>query len=125
MLNENSRVRAKIPVAFEALIGPHVQRVDLAIQPGINKLSWTSLTIDTYVGTVYNKLGELELLLDRANDLVEFRIDTVLRDMACTTLCQLPEDEPLTMKEFADNTLVCMFHVCVTYHSYFCPNHTF
>ena len=106
MLNENARVRVKIPAVFELLIGPHIHRVDQAIEPGLNKLSWRSLNLGNYVGNVYAKLMDLELLLDRANDLVEFRIDTVLRDMAGTTLCQLPEEDPLTMKEFYDKTQV-------------------
>ena len=106
MLNENTRIRTLIPAAFDALIGPHVYRVDLAIQPGINRLSWTSLNLDTYIENVYGRLGNLELLLQRANDLVEFRIDTVLRDMSGTSLCQLPEDESLTMKEFSEKTQV-------------------
>ena len=106
MLNENSRVRAKIPTVFELLIVPHISKVERAIAPGLNKLSWTSMNLDEYVQTVYDKLEDLELLLIRANDLVEFRIDTVLKDMATTSLCQLPEEEPLTMKEFSDKTLV-------------------
>lgn len=106
MLQENKRVRKKIPQAFEELMGPHINRVEDAIDPGLNKLSWTSLNIKEYIQNVYQNLEELELLMVRANELTEFRIDAVLQEMASTTLCQLPVDEPWTVVEFLSNTEV-------------------
>ena len=106
LLVENERVRAKIPVAFESLMGPHLAKVDAVLGPGITKLTWTSLNMSTYVRSVYEALADLELLMDRANDLVEFRIDSVLREMAATSLCELPGDEPWTVEEFLETTQV-------------------
>ena len=106
MLQENTRVRKKIPQAFEDLMGPHIKRVDDAIDPGLTKLTWTSLNIGDYIQHVYSELEELELLMVRANELTEFRIDAVLREMASTPLCQLPQDEPWTVEEFLENTEV-------------------
>ena len=106
MLQENARVRKKIPQAYEELMGPHFTRVDNAIEPGLNKLTWTSLNITDYVQNVYKQLQDLELLMLRANELTEFRIDAVLQEMATTTLCQLPGDEPWTVEDFLSNTEV-------------------
>uniref|UniRef100_A0A803XX58 Dynein axonemal heavy chain 5 n=1 Tax=Meleagris gallopavo TaxID=9103 RepID=A0A803XX58_MELGA len=51
---------------------------------------------DWYKNIVHNlQVAELELLLDRVNDLIEFRIDAVLQEMSSVLLCKLPEDEPL------------------------------
>ena len=83
-----------------------LSQVDRALEPGLVKLTWTSISIDDYVSSVYAALGELELLMDRANDLVEYRIDAVLHDMATTTLCQLPDTEPWTVDEFLEKTQV-------------------
>ena len=44
--------------------------------------------------------------MTRAGDLVEFRIDAVLKDMAKTCLCELPGDEPWTVEKFLDRTQV-------------------
>lgn len=44
--------------------------------------------------------------MDRVNDLVAFRIDAVLQEMSGSTLCILPEDEPVTCKEFVETTRV-------------------
>ena len=51
-------------------------------------------------------LVDLELLMDRVNDLVEFRIDAVLHEMSSSTLCELPEKEPFTCEEFVQTTRV-------------------
>ena len=106
LLQETSRVKAKIPTAFEALMGPHISKVDSALDPGLNKLSWTSLNIQEYIDRVYKTLADLELLMDRAHDVNEFRIESVLKEMASTTLCQLPEDEPWTVEQFLETTQV-------------------
>ena len=80
----------RIPLAFKPLMSPHLAKVDAAIEPGLTMLNWTSLSLDTYIDSVYDSLKELELLIDRANDLVKFRIEAVLQEMCNTTLCQLP-----------------------------------
>ncbi|MEQ2268177.1 hypothetical protein XENORESO_016778, partial [Xenotaenia resolanae] len=78
--------------------------VDEAIQPGLISLSWTSLSIDKYLSRIDKALADLELLIDRVNDLVEFRIDAVLQEMSVSTLCVLPEDQPVTCEEFVKTT---------------------
>jgi dynein heavy chain len=109
MLQESQRVKSKIPTAFEALMGPHTSKVDTALEPGLTKLSWTSLNIQEYMDKVYKTLADLELLMDRAHDVNEFRIESVLKEMATTTLCQMPEDAPWTVEKFLENTQVRYF----------------
>lgn len=61
--------------------------------------------------------------MDRVNDLVEYRIEAVLQEMSGSTLCMLPEDEPVTSEEFVRTTRVSMSYngfslsifQCVTY----------
>jgi len=45
-------------------------------------------------------------MLDRANDLITYRIDSVLNEISTMSLCDLPEDEPITPDEFLHNTEV-------------------
>ncbi|XP_071325116.1 dynein axonemal heavy chain 5 isoform X1 [Trachinotus anak] len=104
MLSENTRVRAKIQSAFEQLAMPHVAKVDEAIQPGLTSLNWTSLNIEKYLSHIDKTLADLELLMDRVNDLVEFRIEAVLQEMSGSTLCTMPDDEPVTCEEFVQTT---------------------
>jgi dynein heavy chain len=45
-------------------------------------------------------------MLERANDLITYRIDAVLNEIATMSLCDLPDDEPITPEEFLHNTQV-------------------
>jgi hypothetical protein len=45
-------------------------------------------------------------MLDRANDLITYRIDSVLNEISTMSLCDLPEDEPITPDTFLQHTEV-------------------
>lgn len=45
-------------------------------------------------------------MLDRVNNLITYRIDAVLDEIATMSLCELPDDEPITPEEFLENTQV-------------------
>nr|XP_032816356.1 dynein heavy chain 5, axonemal isoform X1 [Petromyzon marinus] len=100
LVAEHARVRGKISATYRKLLEPHLARVNEALQPGLTTLTWTSLNVHSYVEAALAALGELELLLDRANDLIEFRIEAVLREMSATPLCSLPTGEPWSCDEF-------------------------
>ncbi|XP_013370435.1 PREDICTED: dynein heavy chain 5, axonemal isoform X2 [Chinchilla lanigera] len=104
MLAEYQRVKSQIPPAVEQLMVPHLAKVDEALQPGLAALTWTSLNIESYLENTFAKIKDLELLLHRARDLIEFRIDAVLEDMGSIPLCQLPQVEPLACEEFLQMT---------------------
>lgn len=69
LLKENNRVRSKIPTAFEVLMDPHLQILNEILRPGLSSYTWSSLKISEYVEAVYEGLANLELLIDRANQL--------------------------------------------------------
>uniref|UniRef100_A0A8P0PPD2 Dynein axonemal heavy chain 5 n=1 Tax=Canis lupus familiaris TaxID=9615 RepID=A0A8P0PPD2_CANLF len=104
MLAEYQRVKSKMPPTIEQLMVHHLAKVDEALQPGLAAITWASLNIETYLKNAFAKIKDLELLLDRVNDLMEFRIDAVLEEMSSTPLCQLPQEEPLTCAEFLQMT---------------------
>lgn len=63
-------------------------------------------TFKLVLNLLFASKADLELLLDRVNDLIEFRIDAVLQEMSSVPLCKLPEDEPLDCEEFLHKTKV-------------------
>lgn len=87
-------------------MAPHLAKVEASIDPGLVMLNWTSLNIDTYIESVYDSLEELELLINRANDLVAYRIDAVLEEMSTIPLTELPTHTPKTIEEFLKSTEV-------------------
>ena len=106
MVAENDRIRGKIPHLFSTLMEAHLEKVDEVISPGLTVLRWTSLNIETYLLTVGESLKELELLVDRVSNMLEFQIEGVLRDIENTVLCELPDSEPWTVDEFVNRTQV-------------------
>ena len=116
MVSENARVREKIPELFVTLMGPHVEKVDEVISPGLTLLRWTSLNIGSFVDSVYKALEELELLVDRVSNILELRIEGVLQNIQTTPLCELPDNDPWTVQQFVSKTQVrvcCWTHVHV------------
>ena len=106
MLREDKRIRAKIPPLFHDLMSPHLQRVRRALSPGHRRLSWTSLGIDAYLLHARQTLAELELLIDRTRDIVEFRVEVVFKEIVATVLCELPTEESWTVEYFLEKTHV-------------------
>ena len=106
MLRENKRIREKIPELFVPLMKPHLEKVDEMLSPGLSILRWTSLNIRAFTESVHKSLKELELLIDRATDVLEVWIEGELKKMRNTQLCELPDNEPWTMEEFMRKTEV-------------------
>lgn len=48
-------------------------------------------------------------MLDRVNDLITYRVDAVLDEIATMSLCELPDDELITPEEFLEYTQVTYF----------------
>ena len=89
-MEEDKRIRGKIPEVFLPLMGPHLERVEEVISPGLTLLRWTSLTLDSFLEAVPKAFKELELLIDRAAGILEHRIQMVMEDMQSILLCELP-----------------------------------
>jgi len=111
LLQENRRIRSKIPPALGTLMVIHVERIDRVLEPGLTSLSWTSVTLQSYVEEVYEAFAAFELLLDRASDLIEFRINAVLQDIGSTVLSELPTNEPWIIEDFVSRTTVSKYFV--------------
>ncbi|XP_033097186.1 dynein heavy chain 5, axonemal-like, partial [Anneissia japonica] len=90
LLEENVALRAEIPSIFQAVMAPHLKKVDLIIQPGLTVLSWTSLNIEAYFHSIRKALRDLALLVKEVNDIREARIDSLLDEMGTMMLCDLP-----------------------------------
>ena len=106
MVEENNRIRGRIPELFTVLMAPHLEKVDEVISPGLTVLRWTSLNIEPFLQSVGESLKELELLVERVLNTLEFRIEGVLQGIQNTELCDLPDSEPWTVDEFFKRTQV-------------------
>ncbi|VDQ14731.1 unnamed protein product [Trichobilharzia regenti] len=53
---------------------------------------------------VLSELDRLKLLIKRTSDILNCRIEDVFEDMAETSLCDLPEDDQVTLDQFIQIT---------------------
>eukprot|EP00794_Sanderia_malayensis_P018805 gene18805-20701_t len=104
MIEERDRVLQKIPTTFRPLFGPHLSKLEAAVEPGLTMLTWTSMNITTYLETINEALNEVELLIDRANDLVKYRIESILIEMTNVPLCDLTCETAWTIDDFVKRT---------------------
>lgn len=103
-MDENKRVRGSIQPIFKDLIVPRLQQLDQVLTPGCVSLTWVSPNIDDFCETVQHAIENLDLVLQRAHDLIVYRIEAVLNDISSTHLCEFNEDEPVSVDEFFRRT---------------------
>ena len=82
----------------------HCERVDDAISPGLTMVSWLSMNLQSYLDNVNQELKKLKLIIDRANGLIEDRIDVTLQQITNLPLCELPLAETITTEAFITET---------------------
>ena len=104
MVAENNRVRDKVSELFAPLMGPHLEKVDEALSPGLTVLSWSSLNLGLFIDSIYAALRDLDLLIDRVSDIHENRIKAVFKDMQKIPLCEFPETDTVSIKDFTSST---------------------
>jgi hypothetical protein len=85
---------------------PHVRQMRRAFEPGLNTINWLSVNIEPFLETVQKAVSDLELTVDRINDLVSSRIEAAVRLTAGELLCELPTTEPWTLDHFTSHTKV-------------------
>lgn len=103
-MDENKRVRSSIQPIFRDLIVPRLQQLDQVLAPGCVSLTWVSPNIDEFCQTVQQAIESLDLVLQRAHDLIVYRIEAVLNDITDTNLCEFNEDEPVSVEDFFKRT---------------------
>ncbi|PVD20700.1 hypothetical protein C0Q70_18859 [Pomacea canaliculata] len=114
MLDENSRIRSKIPGQFLPVLIYLIGKVDKELDHGVITLCWSSTQVDSFIGKVYKALADLEIMINCINDVTEFRIDAILREIFDTELCKLPSDEPLDPQAFLQETEVVCAKAAIT-----------
>lgn len=101
MLEQNKKVRSKVPQPFEQLIASKLNQIDQVMAPGCTSITWVSPNVEDYINQVVKNLDAFDLLVTQANDLVSYRIEAVLKEMANIVLCEMNDEEPIHADEFA------------------------
>jgi dynein heavy chain len=92
-----------VPWCLVPLMRPYKQRVELVLKPGLESLSWNSISIDNYLSSIEEAVQHLARLSKNARDVLECRVENILDDIASTQLCVLL-DEPVPVLQFVKLT---------------------
>lgn len=104
MLVEYDRIVAAIPDRLQSLLAGPKARVDAVIEPGLLKLSWYSVSLDSYLESVNAELVTLDNLVKKIRDIVDVRIEGALLEITDTQLCELPGAEGWSVAQFLEET---------------------
>lgn len=104
MLKEYQAIQESIPTVVQPLMKPLCDYVERVLKPGLGSLTWTSFNIESFVQKSNQSITDLKKTVKRVSDLLECQIDAVLEDISLTPLCDLPEDDPITMDQFLEKT---------------------
>ena len=102
VLQDYDSLIKQIPKIFLRAMGPIIRRVDEAIKPGKNIMSWTSMNLDSYTKNIYVELNNLEKVMRRVRDMHDVQLESVLSNIACSPLVELPQDDLYSVDEFLD-----------------------
>ncbi|GAA49452.1 dynein heavy chain 5 axonemal [Clonorchis sinensis] len=103
MVNCTNKAFDAVPSTLLPLFQPYIERIHKSLAPGLIMLSWSSTNIDDYVNKVNEELAAFQLLTKRCVDILQCRIEGVLKAMRMTNLCDLVADEAITLDQFIEN----------------------
>jgi dynein heavy chain len=102
LLDRFLMVKSKIPNDLMVLIRPLVKKVEKSFMPGISSINWTSFKCDEYFQFISAHLDELEIMVEKVDDIVTIRINQCLFDISHTMMIDFPEDRPMPIHEYMD-----------------------
>jgi len=101
--------RSVIPVTT-SLLRPMINHLEYIIRPGMITLTWTSMNVGTFVAHVKTELKRLSDLIDSINDIIENRIENMLKAVSKSLLVTVPagktfhpDDFVFTQEDFIDD----------------------
>ena len=101
VLKEYDRVVQQLIPVIRPLLRRQLDDLEGILRVGMDgDLTWTSMSIDGYLDRTLTSLERFDELVHKVNDIVENRVESVVREIGKTLLVDLPEDKTVTLEEF-------------------------
>ena len=94
---------------------PHYQKIDSALSPGLTFITWTSLNVHSFAKAAEEEMKKLKLLLKRCTDILEYRINRLLKEITEVPLCLSEKPQGWTIQELSEKSAVCIPTYLPTY----------
>lgn len=110
LVEKNNSLRRSIPPLFLKLMKPCLSDLEIAFQPCLSIITWTSLKIPDVFKNIELTLTKVETFLKKVVDMKETRIDEIFESISNTQLLkfsdhpQYPEDFSKDIAEFTIKT---------------------
>lgn len=89
MLSEYNRIISLPNDIVKPLVGPILEGAAMALEPGLHTLTWMSLAIDQYMERVLDQLEVLEVVVTKANDIVDKRLDSNCEEISKSIMIKM------------------------------------
>ena len=93
--------RSVIPVTT-SLLRPMINHLEYIIRPGMITLTWTSMNVRSFVEHVRTELTRLSDLIAAINDIIENRIENMLKAVSKSLLVNVPPAKTFHPEDFVD-----------------------
>ena len=101
VLKEYDRVVQQLIPVIRPLLRRQLDDLEGKLRIGMDgDLTWTSMSIDGYLTRTLSCLEAFDELVHKLNDIVENRVEAVVREIGKTLLVDLPDDKTVTLEEF-------------------------
>lgn len=96
-LEENTRLRNSIDMAFLNISRPILRRIEIVFRPALTRVQWMSQDLDFYLTYINEKLIEIHDIIKRINDTKEHHIMALIKSIRSYELIDIPE-EPMDIQ---------------------------
>ncbi|XP_036143732.1 dynein heavy chain 8, axonemal [Monomorium pharaonis] len=104
LLKKNDALRKSIPILFLNLMKPALVNLEIAFQPCVSVVTWSSLKISNACAKLEEEIKNAQIIVKEVVDMKEARVDEVLESIAEMILLKL-DDYPKSPEQLlADNT---------------------
>lgn len=101
LIKRNDDLRLSINILFVNICRPQLQKIDIALKPGLSQIQWLSKDFDAYIRNADSVLDAVECLVKRASDRKTYHIEDIIISMNELNLLKR-FDEPIDMQLLLD-----------------------
>ncbi|KAG5338491.1 DYH8 protein, partial [Acromyrmex heyeri] len=103
LLKKNDALRKSIPTLFLNLIKIALVSLEIAFQPCVSVITWSSLKLSNACAKIEEEIKNAQIFIKEVADMKEARIDEILESIAETMLLKLDEYPKSSEQLLADN----------------------
>ncbi|KAL0211729.1 hypothetical protein RCL1_005355 [Eukaryota sp. TZLM3-RCL] len=93
------QIMSDVKPSYKSLITHHLIDLEQRISPGLSQITWSSVNSTAFLTEISTSLRSLKTLIQEVNDIVTYRIDSVLKDIKDAKFVVFPES-PVDPNDF-------------------------